>query len=341
MLTLEQTMEISILKKQGYSQRQIAQLLGISRRTVRKYLSEGVSQPKYKNRPRRPSLLDDYSGYLLERMQAAKPHRIPATVLFNEIQNKGYQGSLSLLRQFIRKHLPKPKPEPLIRFETAPGKQMQVDWGQMRGGKNPIHAFVAILGYSRMLYVEFSHQMDFDSLARCHRNAFDYFGGVPRESLYDNMKTVVLKRDAYRPNEHRFNPKFWQFAKDYGFMPRLCKPYRAKTKGKVERMVSYTKYSFYIPLMTRLQQSGIEIDIDTANREVMHWLNEVANQRVHQTTMAIPFERIHQEGLQSLPEFKAIELAKNGMNNGLDVLRDKVPLHHDLSIYDQFCHEVV
>lgn len=334
-------MEISILHKQGYSQRQIAKLLGISRCTVKKYLTNEVNKPTYKKRPSKPSLLDNYSGYLLERMQAAKPHRIPATVLFNEIKDKGYQGSLSLLRHFVRKHLPKPKPEPLIRFETEPGKQMQVDWGQMRGGKNPIHAFVAILGYSRMLYVEFSQKMDFDSLANCHRHAFDYFGGVPREGLYDNMKTVVLKRDAYRPNEHRFNPKFWQFAKDYGFIPRLCKPYRAKTKGKVERMVSYTKYSFYIPLMTRLQQSGIEIDVDTANREVMHWLDEVANQRVHQTTMTIPFERIHQERLQPLPELKVVEQPHNRIDNDQTLLLDKVPLHHDLTVYDQFCMEVV
>ncbi|CUA53978.1 putative transposase [Escherichia coli] len=90
--------------------------------------------------------------------------------------------------------------------------------------------------------------MRYDTLETCHRNAFRFFGSGPREVLYDNMKTVVLQRDAYQTSQHRFHPSLWQFGKEMGFSPRLCRPFRAQSKGKVERMVQYTRNCFYIPL---------------------------------------------------------------------------------------------
>ncbi|EEV9163979.1 IS3 family transposase, partial [Escherichia coli] len=143
--------------------------------------------------------------------------------------------------------------------------------------------YSAVLGYSRMLYIEFTDNMRYDTLETCHRNAFRFFGGVPREVLYDNMKTVVLQRDAYQTGQHRFHPSLWQFGKEMGFSPRLCRPFRAQTKGKVERMVQYTRNSFYIPLMTRLRPMGITVDVETANRHGLRWLHDVANQRKHET----------------------------------------------------------
>lgn len=103
--------------------------------------------------------------------------------------------------------------------------------------------------------------MRYDTLEACHRNAVSFFGGVSREVLYDNMKTVVLQRDAYQTGQHPFHPSLWQFGKEMGFFPRLCCPFRAQTKGKVERMVQYTRNSFYIPLMARLRPMGITIDV--------------------------------------------------------------------------------
>ncbi|EII8432651.1 transposase, partial [Escherichia coli] len=100
-----------------------------------------------------------------------------------------------ILRAFIRSLSVPQEQEPAVRFETEPGRQMQVDWGTMRNGRSPLHVFVAVLGYSRMLYIEFTDNMRYDTLETCHRNAFRFFGGVPREVLYDNMKTVVLQRD--------------------------------------------------------------------------------------------------------------------------------------------------
>ncbi|EFA8200553.1 IS21 family transposase [Escherichia coli O157] len=193
--------------------------------------------------------------------------------------------------------------------------------------------------YSRMLYIEFTDNMRYDTLETCHRNAFRFFGGVPREVLYDNMKTVVLQRDAYQTGQHRFHPSLWQFGKEMGFSPRLCRPFRAQTKGKVERMVQYTRNSFYIPLMTRLRPMGITVDVETANRHGLRWLHDVANQRKHETIQARPCDRWleEQQSMLALPPEKKeydVHLDENLVNF------DKHPLHHPLSIYDSFCRGV-
>ncbi len=213
---------------------------------------------------------------------------------------------------------------------------MQVDWGTMRHGKSLLHVFIAVLGYSRMLYIEFTDNMRYDTLESCHRNAFSFFGGVVQEVLYDNMKTVVLQRDAYQPGQHRFHPSLWQLGKEMGFSPRLCRPFRAQTKGKVERMVQYTRNSFYIPLMTRLRPMGITVDTETANRYGLRWLHEVANQRRHETIRCRPCDRWLEEQQSMLalpPEKKQCEVQTDA---SLDTF-DCHPLHHPLSVYDLFC----
>lgn len=336
MVTFENVMEIHILHKRGMSIRSIASQLGISRNTVRKYLKSQQEQPVYTPRPRPVSLLDPYREYISKRIADSTPYRLPATVIHREIRSQGYQGSLSLLRHHLRIEHKAAPPGPVIRFETEPGRQLQVDWGTMRTGHSPLHVFVAVLGYSRMLYIEFTDNMRYETMESCHRNTFRFFGGVPQEVLYDNMKTVVLQRDAYHAGHHRFHPSLWQFAKEMGFTPRLCRPFRAQTKGKVERMVGYTRQSFYIPLMTRLRPAGVAVDVETANREGRRWLSEVANQRVHQTIHCRPCERWveDQQAMLALPPEKPAEqlLIKEDIN-----FFDRNPLHHPLSIYDMFC----
>jgi hypothetical protein len=117
------------------------------------------------------------------------------------------------------------------------------------------------------------------------------------------MKTVVLERDAYGEGEHRYHAGFLDYAKHSGFVIKLCRPYRAKTKGKVERFNGYLRRSFYVPLSSRLAQSGQRLDVVTANTEVAHWLNEVANVRIHGTTMEQPAEALRREvkHLRALP----------------------------------------
>ncbi len=339
MVTFETVMEIKILHKQGMSSRAIARELGISRNTVKRYLQAKSEPPKYTPRPAVASLLDEYRDYIRQRIADAHPYKIPATVIAREIRDQGYRGGMTILRGFIRSLSVPQEQEPAVRFETEPGRQMQVDWGTMRNGRSPLHVFVAVLGYSRMLYIEFTDNMRYDTLETCHRNAFRFFGGVPREVLYDNMKTVVLQRDAYQTGQHRFHPSLWQFGKEMGFSPRLCRPFRAQTKGKVERMVQYTRNSFYIPLMTRLRPMGITVDVETANRHGLRWLHDVANQRKHETIQARPCDRWleEQQSMLALPPEKKeydVHLDENLVNF------DKHPLHHPLSIYDSFCRGV-
>ncbi|HAV2138856.1 TPA: IS21 family transposase [Serratia marcescens] len=336
MITFEIRMEIKVLHKRGMSIRAIARELGISRNTVRSHLKAKSEKPQYSPRPASSSLLDEYRDYISKRIRDAHPYKIPATVIAREIMELGYRGGLTILREFIRKQTLPAQAEPVVRFETEPGRQMQVDWGTMRNGKSPLHVFVAVLGYSRMLYIEFTDNMRYDTLEACHRNAFSFFGGVPREVLYDNMKTVVLQRDAYQTGQHRFHPSLWQFGKEMGFSPRLCRPFRAQTKGKVERMVQYTRNSFYIPLMTRLRPMGITVDIETANRYGLRWLYDVANQRKHETIQTRPCDRWMEEQQSMLalpPEKKQYDVQ---VDESL-VTFDRQPLHHPLSIYDTFC----
>ena len=196
MISKEELMKIQILHQQGLSQRAIAKQLGVSRNTVKRYLTSKVDMPTYSKRAARSSLLEPFKPFLHSRIAQAKPVHLSAVVLHREIQELGYKGSLSLLRLYLYQYRGKPTPEPIVRFETPPGKQMQVDWGQMRGGKHPIHAFVAVLGYSRAMMVVFTDNMRYDTLEHCHRLVFDYFQGIPNEVWYDNMKTVVVVRDA-------------------------------------------------------------------------------------------------------------------------------------------------
>lgn len=341
MIKQEGCMEIRILHRQGVSIREISRQLGVSRNTVRRYLRDDA-EPAYAARPQQPGKLDPYTDYLRERVAAAHPEWIPATVLCREIQALGYQGGERLLRYFLAELKPTPRPDPVVRFETEPGQQMQVDWGVFRRGKAPLSAFVATLGWSRYCYVEFVANEQFATLRRCHENAFAYFQGIPREVLYDNMRTVVAQRDAYGSGQHRFHAGLWSLAKDLGFAPRLCRPYRARTKGKVERFIGYLRRSFYVPLATQLKQAGLIVDVDTANLEVRKWLRDVANARVHGTTQAIPAQRWKEEVQALLPEPVAMKAPAPPVQELIKPVGHRfepIRLHHPLSVYDALLAE--
>lgn len=319
---MEQIMEIQILYKQGKSIRRIAKDMGLSKNTVKKYLRE-EGPIKYKARIAKPSKLDKYKEYLKKRIEGAKPHIIPGTVLLKEIREQGYEGKLTILRYFIRQYQA-PKPEKIIRYETDPGEQMQVDWWEARGGKKPIYGFVAVLGFSRKAYLEFTTDMQETTLLRCHQNAFSYFGGVPQKVLYDNMKTVVIKRDKYGKGEHGYQKTFLDFAKHYGFNPKLCKPKRPQTKGKVERSIRYIQKSFYYPLITLKPN----IDRSNLNYEAIKWLKETAN---------IRFLRERKMRVDELYMHEAGKLGVIPPNYPLSIPIKTVPKieQHDLSIYEK------
>lgn len=334
MLTQEMVVTIKVLKKQGMSIKGIAQETGVARNTVKKYLNQPNVEPSYNRSSKRQSKLDPYKDYLQSRIAAAHPDWIPAAVLFEEILAQGFQGKIRILSNYLAHFKPKPSPDRLVRFETPAGEQMQVDFTIIRRGQHALKAFVATLGYSRATYVHFYDHERTEAWIDGLRNAFDFFGGVTRHVLFDNAKTVMIERDAYAPGEHRWNPQLLSLAQDYGFTPKVCRPYRAKTKGKVERFNRYLKTSFIVPLQATLKSAGLLLDVHTANGYIGPWLTQTANARVHGTTQAIPNERLDEErpALLRLP-----------INNGsLPVIKPLIQMptpvesiQHPLGIYDQ------
>lgn len=320
------------MARRGEGVREIARQLGCSRNTVRRYLRDDSAQ-RYGPRAARPCKLDPFRSYLLDRVAQAKPRWIPATVLLREIAERGYGGGISQLKAFLAP-LKQSVPEPVVRFETEPGVQMQADFTVVRRGRDPLLALVTTLGFSRATFVKFTTREDAATLCAALREAFDYFGGVPAEVLLDNAKSVVIERDAYGDGLHRWNAELLELAEQCGFRPRLCRPYRARTKGKVERFNGYLKGSFLVPLAATMKAAGLALTAEVANLHVRRWLDEVANQRVHGTTRCVPASRLPAERAAMLP---APALKMTPLPTPLT--RPAPPpiesLQHPLAVYDE------
>lgn len=325
-------MEIKVLDRQGAGIREIARQLGCSRNTVRRYL-RGQAAPRYGPRPPRATKLEGFKSYILERVEAARPRWIPAVVLHREIQALGYAGGLTQLKMFLAPHK-RIEAEPVVRFETAPGEQMQADFTHVRRGRDRLVAFVATLGYSRASFVRFTRDETAQTLCECVSEALVYFGGVPQHILFDNACTVVVERDAYGEGQHRWHRDLLALSRDYGFRLRLCRPYRAKTKGKVERFNGYLKGSFLVPLAATLTQTGLKLDVHSANAHIGRWLTEVANARVHATTGERPDQRLMLERAALLPlSSSAVVLGASPRPSSQPVPVES--LQHPLSVYNE------
>ncbi len=333
MLDQESLVDIHVLHRQGCSVRGISRQLGLSRNTVRRYLRDIAQSPDYGPRAARPSKLDPFKPYLRERIEAAKPYWIPAVVLCRELQTRGYDGQEGIVKNYVRQFKPITK-EPVVRFETAPGQQMQVDFTTIKRGRNKLKGFVATLGYSRACYVCFSEYEKQDDWIAGIEGALNYFGGVPKDILFDNAKCIMIERDAYGEGQHRWNSKLLQLSADYGFRLRACRPYRAKTKGKVERFNGYLKHSFITPLAATLKQAGLALDIDTANGQVGQWLHDVAHRRIHGTTQQKPEVLLIKEKL-ALSELPAKPIADNTIAPATYHALPIESFQHPLSVYDQ------
>ena len=326
--------DIKILYKQGYSLKNICRETGFSINTVRKYITKNAV-PSYKKREKTTSKLDNYKSYINVRVNQAKPNWIPATVIFDEIKKQGYLGKISLLRNYMYNIKPKVVERPLIRFETQPGEQMQVDFATFRQQNKKYYAFVAILGYSRLTFVKFVEDQKIDTFIKCHEEAFEYFGGITKSILYDNMKTVIIKRNFYGKDQHQINSNFRDFAKHHGFRVKLCKPYSPQTKGKVERVISYLRHSFYNPLISTMLHT---LALDNLNIEVINWLNNVANNRIHGTTNTSPQSRwlVEQKYLLRAPQSYVSNYGEKAPTTTLVGIMPNVDacLQHNLSVYD-------
>lgn len=274
------------MKREGLSIQAISELTGFDRKTVRKYLLVPEDTPAYGPRGRPPSLLDPFKPYLEERLAAGVWN---AQVLLRELRQRGYPGGYTILKDWLQPQREAAAVVAVRRFETAPGEQAQVDWEhlgdlEMNGVLHKLWGFAFTLGYSRMMMAAAALDQKLGTLLRMHEEAFRQLGGVPAEILYDRMRTVWQGSDER--GEIVWNPVLPDFARYWGFRPRLCRPYRAQTKGKVESGVKYVRRNFLCGLQGR-EPSGLE-DLNTQLRQ---WVWEVANQRVHGTTHEVVMAR--------------------------------------------------
>jgi len=241
--------DIIELKRQGLPISQISQLTGYSRPTIRKYL-DNPAAPRYGPRPLKGSKVEPFKPYLEQRLAAGVWN---AVVLLAEIKARGYEGEYTALKDYLRPLRKQARTVAVRRFETPPGHQAQLDWGELGhletagssggdGNRKTLYGFVFTLGHSRAVFADIATDTRIATLLRLHEAAFAELGGVPREILYDRMKTVVLGTDER--GETKWNPVFMDFARYWGFTPRACRAYRPQTKGKVESGVGYLRKNF-------------------------------------------------------------------------------------------------
>jgi transposase len=275
----EEWMDIRALSRQGYTYAEIGRLVGRDWRTVKRYVEQGV-QPAYRRR-RMPSKLDALKP-LIDQWLAAEP-LLASRIHQDLVRDYGFDGAYNTVRRDVERSRPRPPRPPEERFETAPGFQAQVDWSHEEpirpssGLELPLYCFHMVLGHSRDSFCALTGSQDLVTFWACHRAAFDHFGGVPRQLLYDRTKTVVRKhvgRDV-AIGERIFHPEAVASAHHYGFSLRLCQAYRPRTKGKVESDVPYVR--------ERLLRAHGFTSYEQANIAWRCWNDEVARQRVHGT----------------------------------------------------------
>lgn len=278
------------LKRQGLSLSAIARQAGLDRKTVRKYLDSGLEAPQYTPRDPRPRLIDPYAGYLRERVEQYPD--LSGKRLLREIRDLGYKGGYTAVKEVLRDARPPKRLAFERRFETPPGHQAQVDFAEFvveftdePGVIRKVWLFSMVLGHSRWLWGRFCASQNLQTVMRCHIAAFDATGGVTCEILYDRMKTAVIGESI--DGVITYNASLVALLAHYGSAPRACQPYRAKTKGKVERPFRYIRQDFFLGRTFR--------DLEDLNVQFDHWRATIANPRVHATTNRVIDEAFAEE----------------------------------------------
>lgn len=278
--------------EQGMSKAAIARQLGVSRRTVYYWiktgqLNRGGKEEPVQYGPRRPvrSKLDPYKAIIDARL--AEYPKLTATRLYREVRKAGYGGGYGQVKRYVRQVRPQAPQEPVQRFETPPGHQGQVDFADFRLPWGKRSALIVVLGYSRLLWFRFYERKTMPVVMRGLEASFTYFGGVPGELLFDQMKAVIVRDGREEGGRLIENREFVRFSRHWGFRVRACRPYRAQTKGKVERPVRYIRESFFY---------GRDFVSDTdLNARARKWREEEANVRNHGTLKERPVDRFERE----------------------------------------------
>jgi transposase len=292
MLRKEDWMLIQAHVERGMYQKDIAAALGVHPRTVRRALARGGA-PSGTRPGARQSKLDPFKPEIDRLLQEGVWNGV---VILRGLEAKGYRGEITLVRDYIRPKRALRKSRATVRFETAPGEQLQHDWGEVwvevAGRPHKVYVPVSTLGYSRRFHFWGTGRMDAEHTYEGLIRAFEYFGGVTQEVLVDNQKALVI---AHRIGDAvRFHERFLDLAGHYGFRPRACRPYRARTKGKDERMVGYVKHHFF-------QRYRAFDSFDHLNQLAAQWLAEEADQRVHGTVHERVADRFAREAPHLAP----------------------------------------
>jgi transposase len=275
---------------EGLSAHQIAGELAMDPRTVAKWLARERFCPRKASL--RTSKLDPFKAEIVRLLES---HAFSAVQILMRIRDQGYAGGYSIVKDYVRSIRPSKRPAYLT-LAFAPGECAQVDWGcygsvAVGNTRRRLSFFVMVLCYSRMLYVEFTVSQSLEHFLACHKNAFDFFGHVPKKIMVDNLKSAVLRRVLGRPPV--FNPRYLDFANHYGFTIAPCNVGRGNEKGRVENAVGYVKKNFL---------AGLEIpDFAAIGPAVRNWLQTVANVRLHGETRKKPVELFEAERPCLLP----------------------------------------
>jgi transposase len=293
MLTKEDYRVIQALAKRGVYQNDIAAELGVHPKTISRALKRGAAPSR--QRAPRPSKLDPFKP-TIDALLADNVWN--AVVILREIEAQGYDGGISILRAYITPKRALRLSRATVRFETEPGVQLQSDWGELTttiaGQPTKVCFIVNQLAYSRRFHAWCTDSQDAEHTYEGLVRSFSYFGGVVQEVLVDNQKAAVVGHGA--GGKVQFNERFLDLAAHYGFRARACRPYRARTKGKDERMVGYLKQHFFVRY--RAFESWAHL-----NQLLEQWLLEEADQRCHGTLKEVVAERFEREApaLQPVP----------------------------------------
>ena len=249
----------------------ISAQLGVHEDTVRRAI--GPLGPEPKDRPDRETLLDPYRGFIDETL--GKFPRVTATRVFDMVVERGYAGSVRTVTRHVAKVRPTPKSETFVRVERLPGEQAQVDWGHVGkisvpGGERALWVFVMVLAYSRAIFAELVLDLTVHSLLRSLVRATEFFGGVTRQWLFDNPKTVVLERQG---DHIRYHPELLALTAAMHVQPRLCAVRKPHHKGGVERSIRYLKDRFFAARRIHSLEQG--------NEQLQTFLETIAMERRH------------------------------------------------------------
>ena len=284
----ETRMRLKYYLDQGVSKAELSRRFGIARRTIHYWIETGqldrdlaAGTTRQSPRRRREHKLDPYKGIIDARLNEFP--KLSARRLFEEVRAAGYPGGYTRVYDYARQVRPREPVEPVVRFETPPGRQGQVDFGTFTLPWGRRHALLVVLGHSRLLWLRFYPRQTMAVLIDGLESAFARFGGVPQELLFDQMRSVVLSDERTGGGQLVLNAQFLRFAAHWGFMPRSCRPYRAKTKGKVERPIRYLRDNFFYG-RTFVNDADL-------NEQAMRWLDGTANVRRHGTTGERPVDR--------------------------------------------------